>query len=502
MSTSNNINRFGLSRNKTDYAREITLQSLNTLVDSGVTVLNNPLLVQDNLAIIELENIAGSNGQISSNTDSIAADTNTLVNTGVTVLNMISLGGVIGITSADTLQVSDEATANYTIFSTHFDPLDSTKINIINNGGVTAQTDNFFRITASGDTTDIIAYTTSVSFTPLATVELTFSTRTSWDSNNPSEAFIGFSDDTTTTPANAIFIGGANPETGLMIRQIQDSVITDITSFNGAGFQTPRGDFTTFKIKIHNTVAPRVDIYQVDTNAEFQLVHTILADAGANVPAYQSQKFNFAAYAQRGASGGNAFHELHSILIVENAKPTPDDVVEQMETSLVDIQQLVNNTQKSESVFFFRVGATSSGSFDLAQDFSGVTFTDVGFTAPDDTYWIQDIRIFIKDNAALDADGYGGGVALTNGIQFFFETAFGRFTFLEDPVTTNSEWLYYVDEQIVANFGQGDEVVRYVRKFRHPIHMNAGDTTGATLHDDFSGLTGHRMLVGVYQLFT
>jgi hypothetical protein len=169
-------------------------------------------------------------------------------------------------------------------------------------------------------------------------------------------------------------------------------------------------------------------------------------------------------------------------------------------TGLLDsINQLSFNTSIFEQTIFFRLGSTTSGSANLNIDFSGVTETNAGWVTPDDglQYHLISYQIWIEDQA-LAADLYGGEPALTNGLNFYQQfTAGGPFVkYLTESVKTNAQWLWYVDPVIsLVNFGAGnpEQVMRFTKKLHYPSPLAPNCEVGVTLHDDLSGLTGHRV---------
>ena len=120
--------------------------------------------------------------------------------------------------------------------------------------------------------------------------------------------------------------------------------------------------------------------------------------------------------------------------------------------------------------------------------------------------------VYIRDTGTLDADSYGNGIVLTNGIKFQLV----RFAGLSNetilwggdaglPVLSNSHWKRICHDEIHSSFGTGDESVTYRYTFTRdtngsPIRLDDAnkDEIQIILEDDFSGLVEHYFRFGIY----
>jgi hypothetical protein len=108
--------------------------------------------------------------------------------------------------------------------------------------------------------------------------------------------------------------------------------------------------------------------------------------------------------------------------------------------------------------------------------------------------------ITIKDGGSFDADSYGNGIALANGISIFNKIDGIEYPAIPIPIRTNGEWATYCYDITLHSFGTGDSYlsIRWTfTKHGGPIWLS-GDLDQSfivRLSDDFSDLTGHKMLV-------
>lgn len=131
-----------------------------------------------------------------------------------------------------------------------------------------------------------------------------------------------------------------------------------------------------------------------------------------------------------------------------------------------------------------------------------VTPVDFSYTVPDGHILLVDrLVIWIRDAGTFDANLYGNGLALTNGIV-------GGATTPEDvfvprttqlPVKTNADWPAYAFDFNYIDIGNGDNVAvaRYTyEKDGAPLAFPEGTKYTIRVADDLTGLTGHRFRIG------
>lgn len=129
------------------------------------------------------------------------------------------------------------------------------------------------------------------------------------------------------------------------------------------------------------------------------------------------------------------------------------------------------------------------------------TPVDFFYTVPaGDTVDIERLIIYVKDFGTFDADLYGNGAVLTNGIDVKVVRSGGAEEDLLDglPVKTNAEWMALAHDFIYNNIGTGDNVatVRWTfGKSGVPLRLEAGDRFVVTINDDLTVLTGHRFQI-------
>lgn len=116
-------------------------------------------------------------------------------------------------------------------------------------------------------------------------------------------------------------------------------------------------------------------------------------------------------------------------------------------------------------------------------------------------YAISRLLTCIKDSGSLDADGYGNGASLTNGIIVSSKTPSGELIARHDggqTIKTNAQWgrlCYDVKEHV---WGLGDEIllVRWTfTKAGGPLIYDEGERFCVTINDDHTNLTSHTFLV-------
>ena len=132
------------------------------------------------------------------------------------------------------------------------------------------------------------------------------------------------------------------------------------------------------------------------------------------------------------------------------------------------------------------------------------TPTDFYIQPPaDKIYYIQRMIVSIEDTAGMDADKYGNGITLTNGIQLLVEDDEGLLYSLTDihhPILTNGHWAHYCFDADVKTWGSGNEhlVVRWTfAKHGDTINLRGwrGEKLIIRVNDTFTGLVNHHFLV-------
>lgn len=162
-----------------------------------------------------------------------------------------------------------------------------------------------------------------------------------------------------------------------------------------------------------------------------------------------------------------------------------------------------------------RQGNIISQFLDLVGDGSGVnnavgTYgspTDFKITpASDEIYVISRLIVSLEDTVGMDADAYGNGITLTNGIAVAVKDGSGVVDALTDPthlIKTNGAWAHYCYDTELLEWGSGNEhlVVRWTfSKSGKPLVLRGhrGEFLAVTLNDTFTGLVGHHFLVQGY----
>lgn len=139
--------------------------------------------------------------------------------------------------------------------------------------------------------------------------------------------------------------------------------------------------------------------------------------------------------------------------------------------------------------------STATGDYSDATGIGATTF----YIQPPagQSYKLYRMIVQIKDTAGIDADKYGNGITLTNGITVV-QTINGvdALDLLggSTPIKTNSEWgrgCYDVENK---EWGSGNEFIQARWTFVKgglPIFLQETDTFEVRLHDDFRGLLDH-----------
>lgn len=143
-----------------------------------------------------------------------------------------------------------------------------------------------------------------------------------------------------------------------------------------------------------------------------------------------------------------------------------------------------------------------NGNIDCTGDYS---VTPASFRTNISSEWeCHRVIVQIQDSGTFDADLYGNGVELTNGIRIYHKDASG--TILEEltafPILSNGDWEGHCFDYNYLDIGNGDNVgaVRWTfQKHGKPIFIDDGEYMEIYLNDNFSGLSKHRYTFeGVY----
>ena len=143
-----------------------------------------------------------------------------------------------------------------------------------------------------------------------------------------------------------------------------------------------------------------------------------------------------------------------------------------------------------------------SGSYQATGNYSSAVtnfkFTDLNGAGFSGRAEIHRLLVKVQDVGALDADKYGNGITLTNGIVLTLRDSSDAvvYTYTAAPVKSSGDWagLCY-DVQNLA-FGTGDEILAVRWTFSRagaPIKIDCdeGYYLNLALNDDLSGLTAH-----------
>lgn len=116
----------------------------------------------------------------------------------------------------------------------------------------------------------------------------------------------------------------------------------------------------------------------------------------------------------------------------------------------------------------------------------------------DETYILERVLISIRDTGTFDAENYGNGVGLTNGIIVEKRNGSGQLLDLTDglPIMHNAGWGAQCFDISHLAMGTGDEIMNIRWTFSRsgqPIRLDGvnGEYLSFTLNDDFSGLVQH-----------
>ena len=157
------------------------------------------------------------------------------------------------------------------------------------------------------------------------------------------------------------------------------------------------------------------------------------------------------------------------------------------------------------SVFSSRL--MSGGSWDVAQDFSGVNGTEFAITASSDNTFVTKLTVYIETAAATThpADYYGtiAPGTITNGINIQYGSG-GSIILNNESIVSNGDWLSLTTNHLFLDNTVSNVASIFTLKIvdinKDGIQLNNGDTFGVTVNDDFSTLAGHYFTVQGYVL--
>ena len=142
--------------------------------------------------------------------------------------------------------------------------------------------------------------------------------------------------------------------------------------------------------------------------------------------------------------------------------------------------------------------ARNGGSVSATGDYSGAT-TSFTIAPPGDDVWlIYRLLVHIQDSGTFDAEKYGNGITLTNGIEVkIYRDGVERLDLTDGvPVLDNSHWARLCYDFKVLSEGNGDEVGGVRWTFSEPLGLDGSenDELRIELNDNFTGLTSHAFL--------
>lgn len=111
------------------------------------------------------------------------------------------------------------------------------------------------------------------------------------------------------------------------------------------------------------------------------------------------------------------------------------------------------------------------------------------------TLEIHRLLVHLTDTGSLDANTYGNGVVLTNGIQISLTNGTGTRFITTNPITNNGDWGSQCYDSQALVFGQGDESLNARWTFTRagvPLTLTSpSHRLSVILNDDFTGLNEH-----------
>ena len=111
----------------------------------------------------------------------------------------------------------------------------------------------------------------------------------------------------------------------------------------------------------------------------------------------------------------------------------------------------------------------------------------------------------VRDSGTFDADKYGNGLALSNGITIEKRNAAGQLLDYCDgvPIKNNTGWAQMCHDKVIHSEGTGNEIMTVRWTFVKggvPVELDGvnGEFFAATLNDDFTGLVEQYFFVHGY----
>lgn len=150
---------------------------------------------------------------------------------------------------------------------------------------------------------------------------------------------------------------------------------------------------------------------------------------------------------------------------------------------------------------FLDLVGDGTGSIEANLDASG-TPIDFHYTVPEGKILLVDrLIVWIRDSGTFDANLYGNGLTLTNGIVAGITDPEGNFNLRTNqlPVRTNSDWPAYSFDFQYIDIGVGDNVaVAQYPYERDGASLVVRENHKYTLRiaDNLTHLTGHRFRIG------
>ena len=164
----------------------------------------------------------------------------------------------------------------------------------------------------------------------------------------------------------------------------------------------------------------------------------------------------------------------------------------------------INDVQKGG-----KAAVIMSRHLDIVGDGTGLDNVIADYTVPQvfkiapaagEIFRIERMIGFIQDGGNFTAEGYGGLVALTNGIALEYDVKGSVVQLLEEAVVSNAEWGGQCFDTRYDNFGAGDNMFVFRWTFSKaggPIILNGdlGEEIRLTAQDNFTGLVKQKFLV-------
>jgi len=149
-------------------------------------------------------------------------------------------------------------------------------------------------------------------------------------------------------------------------------------------------------------------------------------------------------------------------------------------------------------------GSNAIGNYSSTGGSSGESFI---IQPPVGEKWrIERMMIHIQDTGSFDAEKYGNGVALGNGISVRVETDTGTVHDLTDgrPVVSNAQWARQCYDTRVDTYGIGDESLSARWTFSkggYPLRLDGdlGQRLTVFIHDTCTGLNAHNFYVNGFK---